>query len=1287
MAELEKIGVKVRRTIPAAKPQIFTPAMPFCLVGPCFQILDLYDDDGKLNSDALISVPAVIIGDGLVDPPGAAGKTLTLRIDAITKEIRFPQNLVTESFLLALLRQNFTNAYFEIFGGRLFIRTMSAAPSSYIEVVDGTAVSALGLYKGQKSKGMGFYDNSAMLIPMSALPNPNPKAKLSFNGLEDSVKVFYRIGDVIKAFSRDSALAAYCYVHEFTDATGKNWGFAYGTNYGNYLKTSGGALTVNLKGQSQKSKHLRKLRALNIGNANGKTIKVTSGEYAKLTLKAGRVPYATIIASDGSYGGYVKLNLESGLYPTEVNGWKVALHYDSNASEVSISLNDTAQEIRITYGPNTSLTDVVTAINSEETLKFNNVVFNQAFSAEALWVDTGATLPSSDAQYAFDAVDFSHGTVDIIATDKIFGARGNFRKFGISSTLESSPRMNNPTGGTDPDHPKTWIAYFAGQASDYKAHVTITAKGSLQGVFSGERGNIIVVNLVLGQSQSGWSISPTYTGGKLTRLTLTYNYTGSSIKPSDFVATITDKIDNIIDVRYDEDVDITSNTTWTLSYGADPTTQTLKSVLSTIDELRVEGLDYPLLPSTAEYLTGGADPIDFGFVGNFAKGFVTGGVNLASADAVSAVSGKNLDIRVNGVPYSIIFGEVSSASDIVSAINATCGTSVAKLISDSDESYLMLEAPDNFGLDSSVEIVGGTAVSALFGAPEDYIGVYEGCPMHVRQGDSLYDSGKFKANIVKVEDRLVGGILFKNSVLVLDTEIPVTEEISYWYIIGTGLPVEDAHRPAPEMSVSAIGNAGFVVLKPYIYRSPIDKRILTGNAVLYAAYKALRTDLSDGVLIDSWEALNGLKPFVPENPLGYASYLSYLAAGQIIAHYVVGVADISVAEPEGTFEAYLKAFDTVANKDVYVVVPLTFNELVHEALKEHVTTMSDEYHKRERIGIVCPKLPERAQPQVYGSGEAVKTTDDTITFDLNTLNVQLVMSELGIPVSQQQDPEIFYEKEIYINITSDNKNYLVKSVSGQSITVHTDNLWWLTHEGNFDGFYATSPLSEMQADGETCRIVKRGAPATTKTARAESMQQYAAHFKSSLMRVVGPDAVALPVRGTVQKVSGYFLAAIAAYQVSTRHPAVPLTGAVIPLVSDVYYPAGFTDKELGIAAAGGYSLAIRENDVVVWRDFVTTKTDIIQDFEHSMVVPDHYAAKIFRMQLLPFVGPLAIDSKYIAMVETVAQATAGKLVELGIYRDCSVKSVAAAQDDPRQLIVQIERTIYYPARGILVILI
>lgn len=731
----------------------------------------------------------------------------------------------------------------------------------------------------------------------------------------------------------------------------------------------------------------------------------------------------------------------------------------------------------------------------------------------------------------------------------------------------------------------------------------------------------------------------------------------------------------------------------------------------------------------ATYLTGGWDPVNFKEMLLFPTSDYNHGVVVSGKDrsgGTGGVANLNLLLAVNGgEQMEVVFDDTDTTLDaVVDRINGEGGTGrfgaeVASIVDTSK--FLKLSsinvteaAGDNGrrGIDSSVEIIGGSAVEYLFAntslgeTADDYIGLYTGASVPVQEGDTLYNNDVSLGTIVGFTSQTLGGVTWPNSVLVLNQEWAYTAEYEGWFVKSNNIDFEsdssgDKIRPLPQMFVDTENQ--LMVLKDNVARNANGTPASSAAFGMYAQYRALRTDpeVARGINIGTEEDLENVSPLDSRNPLGLALQQMFIASGSAIT--VSGLAltpvvdrsgtqlspAVSDDEPNGTLDSYIQAAGLLASRDVYAIAPLTHAKEVLDFFKEHVETMSDESHKSERIVVFCPTLPDRDYPTVVGSGtgELVDESNEAVQVDANTLNVVSAFSDIGLTGADLVDADALFEAGVYLEIASDSKHYLIKQVVGQEITVHTDASFWEDHEGNEDKFYAETPIGTMQVGGEAISILQRGELVGTTEAQAEAMGALASSYNSYRVRVVGPDSVELPIDGSATQVEGFYLAALAASQICRVPPATPLTSQTVPMLTNTDMPDGMSDYEMGIAAHGGYCLAIAENASVFWRDFVTTKISPVEDFEHSMVTPDDVAAKLFRQELRAYVGPLAIDRGYLNRIAIIADALCKKLVEYGIYKSCRIVSIEQDTTDPRQIILKIDRSVYYPSRSILVILV
>lgn len=123
---------------------------------------------------------------------------------------------------------------------------------------------------------------------------------------------------------------------------------------------------------------------------------------------------------------------------------------------------------------------------------------------------------------------------------------------------------------------------------------------------------------------------------------------------------------------------------------------------------------------------------------------------------------------------------------------------------------------------------------------------------------------------------------------------------------------------------------------------------LSDNGIVYLSGNARRKDYIGRVIasnsIAEMETVFGAGEVSLENPLAYgmARALPSLGANEVI---------LGIMVEDDTPESYQKAFEYLETEEVYCMVPLTTNPIVHQIMKEHVVTMSEVTQKRERIGL------------------------------------------------------------------------------------------------------------------------------------------------------------------------------------------------------------------------------------------------------------------------------------------------------------------------------------------------
>lgn len=141
-----------------------------------------------------------------------------------------------------------------------------------------------------------------------------------------------------------------------------------------------------------------------------------------------------------------------------------------------------------------------------------------------------------------------------------------------------------------------------------------------------------------------------------------------------------------------------------------------------------------------------------------------------------------------------------------------------------------------------------------------------------------------------------------------------------------------------------IGNFGWMLTDDSIVLSPR----LSDNGIVYLSGSARRKDYTDRLVIakdvNELESIFGAGEVNSSNPLAYgmSKALPALGANEII---------LGIMVEDDTPLAYQRAFEALEPEEVYCMVPLTTDPIVHQILQAHVNAMSTPEQKKERIGL------------------------------------------------------------------------------------------------------------------------------------------------------------------------------------------------------------------------------------------------------------------------------------------------------------------------------------------------
>lgn len=204
--QLDRPGVEVITEFAATAPTILRPSLQACIVGPCKQVVEAVQDDGSLNTEALVATPARLVTPFVTDPfqyTGVGGTTLLLSVNnAPAESVDFVGTNLTPEQIVDQVRTakiGGLSATVEVSGDqkRVVLETTANGDNTALSVgaaTDAPLLTAFGFAPGYTARGQSGYNNQqAMHVQLRDYPDPRANQsdlKIDY----DSVRVFVNPG-------------------------------------------------------------------------------------------------------------------------------------------------------------------------------------------------------------------------------------------------------------------------------------------------------------------------------------------------------------------------------------------------------------------------------------------------------------------------------------------------------------------------------------------------------------------------------------------------------------------------------------------------------------------------------------------------------------------------------------------------------------------------------------------------------------------------------------------------------------------------------------------------------------------------------------------------------------------------------------------------------------------------------------------------------------------------------------------------------------------------------------
>lgn len=377
------------------------------------------------------------------------------------------------------------------------------------------------------------------------------------------------------------------------------------------------------------------------------------------------------------------------------------------------------------------------------------------------------------------------------------------------------------------------------------------------------------------------------------------------------------------------------------------------------------------------------------------------------------------------------------------------------------------------------------------------------------------------------------------------------------------------------------------------------------SADVFIGYRALRTDLSGSVLeVNTIGDITGI--------LGEATDVNPLALGALLAKANTVTRVKCIAVPSNDLIGYQAAFDLAQGQRLYALSPLTQDQSILAALKNHVQQMS---------------VPEMANWRVALVNTAIPTTVAVGTYSVGFQNANGGNNAIAVSAGS------------YV-LTASNATFMSDGVTpGDIVHVYSGGI----ATGNYT---VLNVISNQQVALDTT-VTAAGISyfvdrALSKSQKAAAVAAVSRSFGSNRVIHVQSDTVGVNISGAIKYLPGYYLCAavaglIAGFPVQQGFTNIGVAG-IADLKNSNFY---FTRAQLNTMAEAGTFLFMQETQgsIPYCRHELTTDVSVMEYRELLLVKNWDFLSYFYYDKIKSFMGSWNITPETINTVRRTLDAS------------------------------------------------
>jgi hypothetical protein len=428
-----------------------------------------------------------------------------------------------------------------------------------------------------------------------------------------------------------------------------------------------------------------------------------------------------------------------------------------------------------------------------------------------------------------------------------------------------------------------------------------------------------------------------------------------------------------------------------------------------------------------------------------------------------------------------------------------------------------------------------------------------------------------------------------------------------------------------------------------------------------------------------------LNPLTEDNPLGLGVFLCMLNAPKFEVK-ALGV-DAVDSKGNGTAAAYLRAAAMLESEEVYAIAPMSQDPLVRDLWLTHALAMSAPEQGGERIVFFNNSMPTEKNAAVAASGTAANSTATANQLLLDSNPAAGLVTAGKNPAQPFAYADGVYI-EFTDPTTGTFYRYLATGVSGTLVNFTKNFASGQNVDGFYTtAAMPTTVINaswSLKVRGASLTVPGSNPARLDYSLVSSTVSDQNAAVKNRRGYSVFPDTCVVTINGVDKTLPGYYACAAIAGMVASQPAQQGFTNFPVGGIKAVVGTERFSKKQLNVMAGGGTYILIQDapGASVVCRQQVSTDTTSTETRELSITKVVDFVAKFLRLGVRKFIGTQNVNKDLLDSIGTTVQGLLAFLEERGVLNGSNLNQIIQASDAKDTILLDVTLDVPYPCNYI-----